>query len=97
VGYVSHPVITCKYCDFAELDSMALGGQLKTVVYTYKDTTKTDTTVEWMRERIKIVNDSIRIIEEQNEMLKSINYSFDTVKWTPYYYKPKKKHDKTNK
>jgi hypothetical protein len=44
-----------------------------------------------MVKRKQELDDSIKLVEAQNKFLDSLRRSVDTVKWTPYYYKPKKK------
>ncbi len=54
-----------------------------------------DTSIEFLILRKKELDDSIELIRKQNQFLDSVNWALkipcDTVKWTPYYYHPKKK------
>jgi len=59
---------------------------IETIPTSYHDTGGT-----WILKRIQELDDSIKLVEEQNKLLKKLSYSFDTVKWKPYYYKPKNK------
>lgn len=84
IEYVAHnlPVlITCKWCDTLPPSK--------------------DSSYVWLVLRSKELDDSIALIEKQNIFLDSVNYFLsgpkywvDTIKWTPYYYKHKKKRKK---
>lgn len=84
------------YCELASKDSLTLNcySDYKTQLTFFQIISTAplvDTDFDFLMRRIKELDDSIILIKKQNKWLDSVNKSLDTVKWTPYYYKPKSK------